>query len=387
MLRSARSLALLLLAACEASEPEGEGSPASQAAAWEFATTPDFLAPGGVVDGDSIHFFGISGGEFLSDGNAVVVLGRRQNRLVVLDPGGQVVRVLGGLGDGPEEFPSVPTILRSGGRLVVLDRSRRRYRELEEGLSEPRAYERGAGQLELGLYEDGAVIAGLERYPTAREAYVQRQVTTPYYLWTDQSVDTLVGPSSPPAPGFVVGQLPNGNVMSVVLPGQCLPVNLYAFADSTLLIADASTGVLMSLSRTGAIDTLYQTQDARGVVTQAMVDGARRLAANDSLVSPEYRGSFLESVGEPGDPLRSFWSGVLWDGRLLWLRRAGPCLFGAENVEPSLWDVIDVESRSRVAVVEMPAALRLLAVASDRVLAVTRDALDIDRVGVYRINR
>jgi hypothetical protein len=89
-------------------------------------------------------------------------------------------------------------------------------------------------------------------------------------------------------------------------------------------------------------------------------------------------------VGQVGDPLRAVWSDLLWDGRRLWLRRATPCLIG-ERTEPYSWDVVDTESGSLVGVVEVPAALRLLAVSADRVLAVTRDELDVERVGVYRI--
>jgi hypothetical protein len=161
--------------------------------------------------------------------------------------------------------------------------------------------------------------------------------------------------------------------------------------DSTLLLADASAGIVMSLGRRGTVDTLYHGQDARGVVTPAMVEGAYEFLKN---AEPRLVGlpgfepnDFMESVGKVGDPLRSVWSDALWDARLLWLRHATPCFLDDGDAEPSRWDVVDPESRARVAVVELPAALRLLAVTSDRVLAVTPDEFDVERVGVYRIIR
>jgi hypothetical protein len=187
----------------------------------------------------------------------------------------------------------------------------------------------------------------------------------------------------------VLADSPNGDMILVSAP-DCLPANQYPALESALLIADPSTGLVMALDRTGTIDTLYQSQDARGVVTESMVEGSRNLVANARSLSGSAaieEDAFLASVGKVGDPLPSVWSDALWSGRLLWLRRAGPCLFGGETVESSLWDVITPDNRARVAVVAMPAGLQPLAVSSDRVLCVTRDETNIEYVGVYRIIR
>jgi hypothetical protein len=69
----------------------------------------------------------------------------------------------------------------------------------------------------------------------------------------------------------------------------------------------------------------------------------------------------MDRVGDVGVPLLSVWRGLLWDG----CPAVAPprCLFGAEYDEPYLWDAIDVETGSRIAVAEAPANLRLIAVA------------------------
>jgi hypothetical protein len=149
-----------------------------------------------------------------------------------------------------------------------------------------------------------------------------------------------------------------------------------------LVIAQADTGLLLALHRSGDLDTLYSSHD-RSIVTQEMVDGARRVAKVASLESDA---PFLEEVGKPGDPLESVWSHMLFDGaRLVWLRRAPTCFFPEPPVYR--WDVIDINARERVAVVELPAAQQLIAVSPSIVLSLSRDELDVERLSAFRIIR
>jgi hypothetical protein len=381
---------LVVLAGGCGTDP-GEGT--TPASVWTLATEPEFLVPGGVVEGDSVHFVSVSGGEILSDGNVVVVLGLRQNTLVVVAGTGEVVQVLGGIGDGPREFRSVPRLSRVDGRLVAFDVVRRRYLEVV-GLDfgEAVEYERGADERELGLLSDGALVTTRTRSPQFREAHTEREPVTPYVLRTGATVDTLFGPSSPPLPNFVLSAPTSPSPMLAAAP-DCLPGNHHVVADTALLIADASTGLVMSLGRTGTVDTLYRSPEPHGQVTEAMVAGAEAFIANvvDRARGPGspavQRGAFLEAVGRVGDPLRSVWREALWDGQLLWLLHAAPCLFGGERADPDLWDVIDLGTGSLVATVETPAGLRLIAVAPDRVLGVATDELGVEYVGTYAIAR
>jgi hypothetical protein len=107
----------------------------------------------------------------------------------------------------------------------------------------------------------------------------------------------------------------------------------------------------------------------------------------DQRTPPEEREVFLRRLGKPGDPLLSVWGGLLWDGRLLWLRRAFSCSFDDSGPESYTWEVVDIERGARVALVEVPQSIRLLAVSTDRALAVVRDSLNVEHVVVYRIIR
>ncbi len=356
------------------------------AAAWALAAEPDFLVPGGVAHGDSIHFFGISNGEFAHDGNAIVTLGRGANTLVVIGGDGQVVEVLGGSGDGPQEFRGLPWLLRVGEGLIAVDRAGRRYFELVGlELGEAVSYERGPAERVVAVLADGTIVTTQVRPPTPQR-YTDGLPVTPYYLRAGGAVATLAGPSSPPEPAFLLTAPSTGN-LSVASATDCLPANHYAALDELLLITDASTGLVLTLDHTDRVDTLYQSRIARGVVTREMVDGVRRYGDElEAAGMPVQRDVFLGGVGQVGDSLRAVWNDMLWDGRSLWLRRAVPCLFGeGTRTEPYIWDVIDTESRSRLAVVETPADLRVLAVAPDgRVLGVVRDELGVQYVGVYR---
>jgi hypothetical protein len=380
----------MLLAACDGSVD----APGDALAAWTLAAAPDFLTPGGIVAGDSVHFFGVVDGDFMPDGDAVIALGRRQNTVIVLDPGGSIEHVLGGAGDGPQELRGSPELHRVGGRIVVLDRTGRRYLDIGgDAFGDAVSYERDARQRELGVFVDGTVVTTQTPPRATPASFTERQAVTAYYLRLGAVVDTLAGPSSPPQPSFLMGRLDNGGTVSVAAD-QCLPALHHVITDSTLLIADASIGAVMALGRTGVIDTVYAHPEPPGVITEAMIDGAREMIAG-AVASPPPGGSpewdpdaFMESVGNAGDALQSYWSAVLWDDGMMWLRRATQCFFNADDAaEPALWDVIDVDGRSRVAVVQVPAGLRLFAVAADRVLGVTRDALEVERVGVYRIIR
>jgi hypothetical protein len=243
----------------------------------------------------------------------------------------------------------------------------------------------------LGVLADGAIITTLPIRPD--DSAAEEQEVTPFYVHSGATADTLAGPSSPGTIMVLLGTSPNLTITESMQ--RCLPENLYATADTALLIGHAGSGTLLSLSRSGTIDTLYRSPD-RGQVTQVMLDSLQARVSNTMESAkglPEARGiswdtkPAFERVGKLGDPLPSEWTEVLWDGRMLWLRRSIPCFTRAERVEPAQWDVIDIERRSRVAIVEVPAALRVLAVASDRVLGVSRDALGVEHVGVYRIVR
>jgi hypothetical protein len=127
-----------------------------------------------MINGDSIHFFGVSDGEITPDGNVIVALGRRQNTLLVVDGGAQVVQVLGGTGDGPQEFRSTPQVSRLGERVLALDPARRRYIEVvASALGEAVSYERGPNERELGVFADGAIFTTQVRFPPTRNVYTQ----------------------------------------------------------------------------------------------------------------------------------------------------------------------------------------------------------------------
>jgi hypothetical protein len=124
----------------------------------------------------------------------------------------------------------------------------------------------------------------------SREGFDTGLDSTPYYFWSGgMVVDSLMGPAAPPAPGYWLEPTP------YLAHGQCMPELLHTVADSVLLIAQASTGLLLAFNRSKEVDTLYWSFD-RGTVTQGMVDGAQRLAESD-LVSPDSRRPFLQRVG------------------------------------------------------------------------------------------
>jgi hypothetical protein len=357
---------------------DGSSPPAAQ---WRIADSPDYFETGGVFKGDSVYFFRVLDGELMRNGDAVISISP-DAEVIVLDSTGRVREVLGGKGDGPQEFRSMPFLYRNGDKLVLYESGR--LRELGNlGLAPPRPFYVDRWHSLAGVLEDGVVVTAPGGLPLRRKEsdYTVGLSVTPFLLWRGETPDTLLGPPSPPRAGFPFYK-PDGN-LSAFVPGKsgCLPDNHYGISGTRILIADASTGRLLALDPAGAVDTIFQS-DRRATVTKEMVDGARAyLRRVDAQGSQK---AFLDRVGSVGDPLLAAWSDALWTQQTVWLRHATPCFIDA-SAKPQLWDIVDLQTGVLVAVVEVPAPLYLLAVAADRILAVATDDLGVQHLGVYRV--
>jgi hypothetical protein len=96
---------------------------------------------------------------------------------------------------------------------------------------------------------------------------------------------------------------------------------------------------------------------------------------------PKFREAFRKALEERGYP--SEWPRVADllfddDGRL-WAARGGP-----EDSEHRLWDVLSAEGE-HIAVVRIPAGIRLRAVSAEHAVGVRRDEMEVEHVELFQI--
>jgi hypothetical protein len=372
-------LLMTVLSGCHMSK--STDTDGSRPMSWSIAESPDFLTPGGTFGTDSVIYHRVAGGSLLPSGEAVITLAVR-NAIVYIDSVGGIAALLGGVGDGPGEFRSTPTILHAAGeRLLLWDALNSRLTEVKSRrMNVHGRLSLAPRQRPVGLFEDGSIVTTEVAFGTTMSA----QTTSPNTLFQVRNgaggVKTLVGPTAPPPPSYKL------SANKFFMQGsRCLPSNLSIVQGSRILIAQSADGRILSLDRQGQLDTVYHTS-RRELVTQVMVDAARHVAESQTpaLTSSE-RAEFLRQVGEVGEPLPSTWSDMLWDGSALWLQHARSC-FAKTTTGGRVWDVVNIQTGVR-AELHVPNEYRLLAAGSDRILAVITDNFEVEHVGVYRILR
>ena len=356
----------------------GSTGPAwDEESAWSVGDV--LLTLGGGADDD---LFDVAGGVLLPDGGFAVAVGG-SSEVRFFDAGGALRGAWGGQGDGPGEFRLLASIGPAHADTVW-------------------AYDYGAARVSLLTPARGVVGTVTLRPPLG--------------------AGTLVGRRDDGS--FVVGQLwGSGAAGAPLVEGLVRDPAVYARYGPDGSLTD-------TLGLFPGREVLHRMEGARmtmGVAPFARVS-SHALLGDDLVVGDEVRRE-LSVVDPAGATLRVRWTGAPLDigapdveawkeaqvagadaadraSVRAWLedvplpeRRpaygafvvgaAGPlwvAAYARPGEEPASWDVFDPQGRW-LGTVAMPERFRLLAVGDDRVLGVTRDALDVERLEVRRLLR
>lgn len=347
--------------------------------AWEgWEVGGALLTIGGGATGD---LFDVTGGVLLPDGGVAVALGG-SSEVRFYDDDGALRGAWGGRGDGPDEFRLLAGIGRAGGDTVwAYDFGAARMSLLTPAggvvgsvaLRPPLP----AGNL-VGRRSDGSLVVGQlwgSGPPRARE--VEGLVRDPA-AWVGYTPDGMLADT--------LGLFPGREVLHR-LEGSRMTMGVAPFArtaSSTLLGDDLVVGdqVRRELSVVGAASTLRvrwsgPPLDVTGRDVEAWKDA--QVAAAEAADRPSVR-AYLADVPMP-DRRPAYGSVLVGADGSIWVAAYAP-----PGQVPAAWDVFDREGRW-LATVPAPARFRLLDAAEDRLLGVSRDELDVERVEVRRLVR
>lgn len=367
---------------------------------WAVADAPEFSVVGGVLDGDSLFFAGVSGGAFVNDGDVLVTLRSGERRVVFLDRSGSIVSAVGREGDGPGELRVVSELFGSGSRVAIWDQRNRRISFFaNRSFAGERTVDLPPGYVLAGVFEDGTVVStprpgsiGARQAEASGGAfaYVPEGERRPFFFWDRGGQPRrLLGVEEPPLSSLVLyvqGRARRRDGSSALPGSSCLPEPQWAVVEEEIVTADTERGTLLFLSRSGS-GTVRPATSPRNEMPEEFVESVRgwieRTEREWGRATSESKQAVSERIGDPGDSIPSAWSAMFTDrsGRI-WLRKADCNL--SRTPPGATWEVVDRRG-SPMGSVSLRPGMRLLAADGDRILVTTIDDLDVERIAVYRI--
>jgi len=346
--------------------------PARSGAEARTVGDPSVTIGGGAED----DLFDVAGGVLLPDGGVALAVGA-SSEVRFYDAQGALRAAYGGRGDGPGEFRLLAGIGHAGGDTVW-------------------AWDFGAARASLLTATDGVVASVSLRPPLPAGVLVGRR--------SDGSlvVGQLWGSGSAGAPeseGLVrdlsayaryapdgaladtLGLFPGREVLHR-LEGRRMTMGVAPFARAAshalvgddLIVGDQVDRELTLLGRQGPVRIRWSGPPLDVTAAEVAAWKDAQVEAAEATDRPSVR-AWLEDVPIP-ERRPAYGALVAGADGAIWVGAYAP-----PGEVAASWDVFDAEGRW-LATVTMPARFRLLAAAADRVLGVSRDALDVERVEV-----
>jgi len=350
---------------------------------WSIDPEP-LLTIGGVDADESRQLFEVSGGVILSDGRlAVANNGSSQIRIYGKD--GALLAAYGRKGEGPGEFGGVALAGVIGDdSLVAFDSQLRRVSIIDADTGFVRVYsigvEGGGYAIARGVLADGALLLG-------GGMYFSNASGMPSGLVRPESHYLLVGPD-----GTMVGDLGNVPTMEAFsrVSGSGFSMSGIPFGRLTV-IAGSSDRVwlgtgdsweLRSFTPNAELERIVRFNRSLQRVTPSLVDAYVDERVADAADETEARTRRAELADVPTSevvpPYQVLRTDVLDD---IWI---GEFVLPGESTET--WTIIDTTGRA-IGRVTTPRGALPLYIASDRLLAVTRDELDVESLTLWRLRR
>jgi hypothetical protein len=362
----------------------------SEGKGWRLDTTP-LLDIGAAAEDEGDFLQDVSGVRLLADGRIAVANGVEQS-IVYFDDQGVRAGRLGGNGEGPGEFRGVTIVGLLGDSVLAwdpqLDRvtvvtpegtAGRMFRLVEQDTASLSRF----GFVPVDIYPDGSLLlagrvgasnteqGGVRRDPVPmRRAPATGTTGTPLVVVPGSENIVVTGK------GFVtMFERPFGLRTTTVASG------------TDLLVSTGEFDGVMVFDSTGTLKAVWRIDRPRRAVSDRDIEEvtAMRVAQLNQMPKPfaDAIHEVTKGVGYPG-VLPSF-DAMLRDATgAIWLRHdVGPVL---RDSIPREWSVLDATGRW-LGVVTMPRRLQVQQITADRVVAVWKDADEVEHVRLYRLRR
>ena len=399
MMRSAFVTLILAMAACTnertESSPfvetdsagirivENRADTATLRAGWALAAEPT-LTIGGAGAPDAEQLYQVSGALRLPDGRiAIANGGAAQIRIHAAD--GTLLATWGRKGEGPGEYTQ-PTLAgrMNGDSLVVFDASQRRASVLTADSGYIRSYavgtEGGGWPIAKGTLPDGSIAIGGGMYFSSADGFPNGLIRAPskYVIIAPDGTTRLDLGDYPAAEMFARA---DGNRFSAsVVPFGRLTG--YAVTPDRIWIGTGDAWSLNAFTLDGRLERVVRFDRARRPVTagmkQAAIDEKVADASNEN-EAREIRANMAEMpIPEYLPPWELFIAdaaGDIWIGEVL-----------APGEQARTWTIIDPLGRVIGRLTTPPRTLPL-DIGADYILALTSDALDVERLTLWSLQR
>jgi hypothetical protein len=337
-------------------------------------------------DGAAFQLHRVTDAAFLPDGG-LAVANAGESEVLVFEASGQLVRRLGGSGDGPGEFRALRWVaVRPPDTMVAIDLGLRRVTLFEPGGAVARVVDAAGGSADaaaigefapqpIGMLGDGSVVMASYTSLPAEPGLVRRHVELIRFR-SDLAVHESLG-STP------------SDELHLLLEDGRLQVLTPPFARSTVIrvgpdgyfVGDTDRPEIRGYGPQGDLRAVVRWQGTGQRVTDEVLDADIRYRFR-SLEGPAFEQRLTEqrriSTHLTTPAFRSMLvgsDGLLWIGRHALVSDSVVAWFGIEPVAGT------------VSSVYLPTGMEPLAIRQDEIAVLVRDELDTESVRRYRLEK
>ncbi|WP_405283819.1 hypothetical protein V3331_18080 [Gaopeijia maritima] len=314
---------------------------------------------------NDFEFARLFSGALLSDGS--VALGDLDlKQVTLLDPAGTLVAVVGGPGEGPEEFGAILSIFALPGDTILVEDDG----NLRESLIHDGAFVRTRSTA-------GSRLARITRGAGRTEGWIVGMPTS-FRLFFEE--DWLNAPLSVHAVGTTafdsIGVFEFASKVEADAPNPLRPFGSVGAGQGRVLVTRGDRAeVQLVEATTGAVVEILRWPPRHVSLSDELWSAYVSSVSDGSQESEERVQSQRAHVV---DPLPEVESVVGDDSGRLWVLRWGP------DASPAIYDLFDDELRP-LGVVELPPRSTILSIRGERLLTVQRNDLDVPAAVVYHL--
>ena len=342
---------------------------------------PEPIVELGVTRGDSTQQFHDIRTPFVFNSGQVVVPDGGSNTIRVFSPDGELVRTVGGSGEGPGEFAALGTVWHRGDTIEAWDiRQRRLTRFFPDDSVQVISFESVSGvqQIVPGTLPDGWISIGV-----SDAAMGERDEMVVRHFGLDGNHRGLIARTKGMA---------RHRTSRAAGPGPLSPRPQFDVANGQVFVAETLTPEIRVLSPSGdSVRTVSWRPDHRPSPDEAARQTIETIIASQSSEDTAEERKLLRSFPVP-ERVSAFWSFLVDAEGFIWVQPYDPQrhsmqLGGARTAGPGGEWIVFSSAGERLTTIRMPAGLRPTEISSDAVVGISRSEVGVESVQIYPLER